>query len=263
MKIFASILTSTLWALDDATRLVWITLLALADKDGFVRASPSGLSRLANVDEARGREAIANLSAPDKDSGSQEYEGRRIEAVEGGFVVLNYKKYRDLRDAETRREQVRDAVKRHRAKKSNVITGNPVKAHASAPTPVSEKAGTTTTLVEKPTKVTWLTPFAEAWQAKCGGKMPMGPASKYLRPLHDQYGADQVLTHWRHYLAATDCQYASPARFASTFGAWDGTTKATKPGRIDQGRENMAEWLSGKEAEATIDCGDEVLPGEF
>ena len=116
VKVFASILTSTLWALDDATRLVWITLLALSDKDGFVRASPSGLARIANVDEEKGRAAIVTLSAPDADSGSQEYEGRRIECVPGGFLILNYKKYRDLKDAETRREQVREAVKRHRAK---------------------------------------------------------------------------------------------------------------------------------------------------
>lgn len=140
VKVFASILTSTLWALDDATRLVWITLLALADKDGFVRASPSGLARLANVDEPRGREAIAKLSAPDKDSGSQEYEGRRIEAVSGGFLILNYKKYRDLKDAEMRREQVREAVKKHRAKKSNVITGNPEKAQVEAPAPENADA---------------------------------------------------------------------------------------------------------------------------
>ena len=66
VKLFASILTSTLWAQDDATRLVWITLLALADKDGFVRASPSGLARLANVDEARGRSAIAKLSGSNR-----------------------------------------------------------------------------------------------------------------------------------------------------------------------------------------------------
>jgi hypothetical protein len=132
VKVFASILTSTLWALDDATRIVWITLLALADKEGFVRASPSGLARLANVDEDKVRVAIEKLESPDKDSGSQGFDGRRLERVEGGFLLLNYKKYRDLKDAETRREQVRDAVRRHRAKKSDVIIGDPEKAQAEA-----------------------------------------------------------------------------------------------------------------------------------
>ncbi len=140
VKVFASILTSTLWALDDATRLVWITLLALSDRDGFVRASPSGLARLANVEEEKGRHAIVTLSSPDKDSASQEFEGRRIECVPGGFIILNYAKYRDLKDAESRREQVRAAVQRHRAKKSHVITGKRRKAHADAVTDVDVKA---------------------------------------------------------------------------------------------------------------------------
>ena len=32
-KLFNSIITSTIWTEDDKTRLVWITMLALADKN--------------------------------------------------------------------------------------------------------------------------------------------------------------------------------------------------------------------------------------
>ena len=38
-KLFNSILASTIWRADDKTRIVWITLLAMADKHGIVEAS--------------------------------------------------------------------------------------------------------------------------------------------------------------------------------------------------------------------------------
>lgn len=40
IKLFGSIVASTIWREDDKTRLVWITLLALSDRDGFVAFFP-------------------------------------------------------------------------------------------------------------------------------------------------------------------------------------------------------------------------------
>ena len=130
MKLFSSILDSSVWAEPVVVRVVWVSLLAMADRDGFVRSSPSGLARRANVDLAACREAIRVLESPDVESSNQEWGGRRIEAIEGGWLILNYAHYRDLADAEVRREQVRAAVRRHRAKAtSEVITGNHSQAH--------------------------------------------------------------------------------------------------------------------------------------
>jgi hypothetical protein len=81
------------------------------------------------------REALKKLSAPDPDSRTKERQGRRIEEVDGGWRLLNYLKYRDIRDADERRIQTREAVRRHRAKKadvSNVSHGKPEKAQAEA-----------------------------------------------------------------------------------------------------------------------------------
>jgi len=64
--------------------------------------------------------AIDKFSSPDPYSRTPDNEGRRIETIEGGWVILNYTRYREKRDPEVRRQQVREAVRRHRSKK----TGN-------------------------------------------------------------------------------------------------------------------------------------------
>lgn len=94
-KIYASILDSSVWSESVATRVVWVAMLAMCNREGFVEASFSGLCRRANVSASEGREAIKALEAPDMDSKSPEWGGRRIEKVEGGWQILNYAKYRD------------------------------------------------------------------------------------------------------------------------------------------------------------------------
>lgn len=119
VKIYGTILDSSVWAENKETRLVWITLLAMADKDGYVEASYSGLARRAAVSMDECRAATAILEAPDSDSKDSERapenEGRRIEKVSGGWVLLNHTYYRDLRTE----KQVIDAQRqaRHRAER--------------------------------------------------------------------------------------------------------------------------------------------------
>lgn len=117
VKLFSSILHSSIWSAPSDTRLVWITMLAMADLDGYVRAAPSGLARAANVPLDACLAALAILEGPDPESGTEEYEGRRIEAVPGGWMLLNYAKYRNMVDPDTVRAQTRERVQRHRAKK--------------------------------------------------------------------------------------------------------------------------------------------------
>jgi hypothetical protein len=72
----------------------------------------------------------------------------------------------------------------------------------------------------EPAKETWLTPFADAWQARCG-EPPFGKLAKVLAPLHKQHGGE-ALTRWRRYLEQTDPQYCSVHRFAETWVKWGG-----------------------------------------
>lgn len=70
---------------------------------------------------------------------------------------------------------------------------------------------------------TWLTPFGDAWRARYGGELAWSRAGSAFSPLREEHGAERVLRAWVRYVAATEAQFASPQRFASTFGQWDGT----------------------------------------
>jgi len=135
--LFASLLTSSVWDTDIETRVVWITLLALKDQDGFARvATVEGLARLARVSVEGARKAVEILTSPDPESSDPEHDGRRIERAPGGWVVLNAKKYDDLGSEQHRRETVRVNVANYRARKreqaecnQSVITGNHALSH--------------------------------------------------------------------------------------------------------------------------------------
>jgi hypothetical protein len=115
-KLFSTILYSTVWAEDHETRLVWITMLAMADQRGYVGASVPGLAAAARVPLSACERALAKFLAPDLYSRSKEHEGRRIEEADRGWRLLNYTKFREARSQETRREQYRAAKRRARDK---------------------------------------------------------------------------------------------------------------------------------------------------
>jgi hypothetical protein len=120
VKLFGAILDSSIWAEDNDTRILWITMLVMADANGVVRASGSGIAHRARISEAAFRKALKTLEAPDLDSKNQDFGGRRVEKVEGGWLVLNYKKYREIRTQEQMRAAERQ--QRHRAKED--VTGH-------------------------------------------------------------------------------------------------------------------------------------------
>jgi len=121
--LFSEIVMSSIWNEDDKVRIVWITLMALADMDGNVMASISGLAPVARVKVPECEKAIQILSSPDKYSRSQEKEGRRIEAIDGGFHLINHRKYRNK--AKTRAayyREYREEKKKKQKEKKNTNT---------------------------------------------------------------------------------------------------------------------------------------------
>lgn len=74
---------------------------------------------------------------------------------------------------------------------------------------------------EIPTKATWLTPFSDAWKAKCGNP-PFGRLAKELAPLVKELGEPEALTRWSRYLAQTEPRYCAPARFVAIHAAYAG-----------------------------------------
>lgn len=107
VKLFSTILSSSVWSAPHATRIVWITMLAMADEEGVVRSAESGLAHQARVTIPECRSALKYLSAPDIESQSQEWGGRRIEAIDGGWLILSYTKYREIRTQSQRASAVR------------------------------------------------------------------------------------------------------------------------------------------------------------
>jgi hypothetical protein len=68
---------------------------------------------------------------------------------------------------------------------------------------------------KKPTeKTTWLTPFADAWQAKCG-EPPHGRLAKALAPLVQSLGGETALARWTQYLDGHEPRYCSPESFVA------------------------------------------------
>lgn len=120
VKLDCGILDSTLWV-QPTQREVFITALLMAvphelrDPEpqievrslnatdfivppgwyGFVPAAGVGIIRRAQVEEKAGLDALEALGGPDAESRSKEHEGRRMVRIDGGYLILNFQKYRD------------------------------------------------------------------------------------------------------------------------------------------------------------------------
>jgi hypothetical protein len=126
LKLSRAILTSTLW-MDRDARGVFLTAaleaeprqfkepLPVLDVDtcastglvlpagwyGFAEVSGPGIVSGAGykpadpADWALGWAALQKLASPDPHSRTPDYEGRRLVRVAGGFIIINYMKYRD------------------------------------------------------------------------------------------------------------------------------------------------------------------------
>ena len=142
-KLFQSIVTSSIWTEDDKTRIVWITMLALADRHGEIQASIPGLARVSGVSIADTEGAIAKLLAPDPYSRTTDDEGRRIEKIEGGWALLNHAKYREMASDDDRKTKAAVRQKRFRDKESrnnnaSVTPSNAPVTHESRQIPQAE-----------------------------------------------------------------------------------------------------------------------------
>lgn len=120
-KLFSSITESTLWCEPDRVRLVWITMLAMADARGRVWASVPGLANRARVPVEDAEEAIQRFLSPDKYSRTPDHEGRRIEIIDGGWRLLNHEKYRAIRDEESIKESKRKYINSRRQAEREVL----------------------------------------------------------------------------------------------------------------------------------------------
>jgi hypothetical protein len=116
-KIFTKILDSSIWLAPDPHRLVWITFIAAMDQNGYAQfACIENLAARARVSIDDTGAAVTSFESPDPYAPEQEYEGRRIARVDGGWLVLNAEKYRNIVTRAVANEQARVRMQKHRAK---------------------------------------------------------------------------------------------------------------------------------------------------
>jgi hypothetical protein len=130
-KLFSTIVTSSIWVEDDATRIVWITLLALSNKDGEIMAAIPGLARMAGVSVEACEKAIQTFLSPDPYSRTKDEGGRRLEVIDGGWALINHAKYRRMASDEERKEQsaIRQKRFRDRVTNNNAPVTHPSRQH--------------------------------------------------------------------------------------------------------------------------------------
>lgn len=116
VKLFGSILDSTVWRTPPAITKVWIALLAMKDQNGEVMASVPGLADRAKVSRRVCERALRIFLAPDRDSRTKDDDGRRIREIDGGWLVLNHDKYalKDSLDDRRRKDAERQRRRRER-----------------------------------------------------------------------------------------------------------------------------------------------------
>lgn len=109
---------------------VFLTMLAKKDSDHVVRASAFMIGEWAKKSEADTLKALKVLSNPDKRRlEPQPYEGRRVQKVEDGWLVLNGQFYQDLMRSINRKAY--KAAKQTEYRKRKAIVDEGTKAGAA------------------------------------------------------------------------------------------------------------------------------------
>lgn len=122
-KHFASLYEGSMIGAGAAVFAVWGYVIANQEPDrkvgSQVRLNPKLLAAIIGESENEMSKAIAYLCRADPRSTTKEKDGRRLVKLgEFDYQVVNGAKYRKIRDQETRREQNRQAQRRHKIKKS-------------------------------------------------------------------------------------------------------------------------------------------------
>ena len=148
VKLDCGMLDSTIW-IDRDARELFITALLMAEPRelvepakqievrtlnetgfivppgwyGFVPAAGIGIIRRAGMEPEKGFAALERLGNPEKDSRTPDFEGRRLVRIDGGYLALNFDKYRQkdyTSAARSRRYRERNSSKPSRV--SNVAS---------------------------------------------------------------------------------------------------------------------------------------------
>jgi len=278
-KLFACILDSSVWLEPHPTRLVWITLLAAKDETGFARfAAHENLARRANVTMEEVETAIAVLEAPDPNSSNKDREGRRIERVPGGWMVVSAGLYDGIVRREDQRRQTRERVRKFRERQA----GHPGDDDGAEGSDEGESAPESTSVNDKsidipsppPGTTDILSLIPEIYRSEVEGEIrahrtPIALLAEF-RALNQ--GMHHPPQSWETIgRAVHEMRVAGVAMTARALWKFcEGTVplakgNGAKLGKIEQGRANLAEWAArerAKEAAEAESVPFEVVPAD-
>jgi len=121
-KLSCDIIHSSVWQTPLHVKVMWITMLAMSDKDGEVHASIPGIAKVADVTLEQCEDALTRFSSPDPYSRTKDFDGRRIEPTEDGWRLLNHEKYRNLMSANDIRSKAAERQRRFRERNKRYVT---------------------------------------------------------------------------------------------------------------------------------------------
>ena len=157
-KIFSTIYSGTLHGHWEAI-VTMQQLIVLADADGIVDMTPPAICAHTSIPLDIIIKGLKVLSEPDPYTRTPGEDGRRIVLIDEhrpwGWQLVNYLKYKHLRDSDEVRAQTRERVRRHRDKRNavkqdetSVTLGNAEKRHTDTDTDTDKR--TTTTAPDAP-----------------------------------------------------------------------------------------------------------------
>jgi hypothetical protein len=166
-KVFSQIFDSTI-AEDYKVRHVFMDLLVMSDSDGVVDKTPEAISRIANVPLDQVKAGLFALAQPDLKSRTKEHDGCRIQLIDEnrdwGWRIVNFQKYREIRDEEARRIANRSYKRdqRRRSKESAASPdsqqGQPKSAHTEVEVEAEAERSRATTLASQVVEIYQLYP---------------------------------------------------------------------------------------------------------
>lgn len=117
--VFSKIVDSSLWSEPDFVVKIFITMLAKKDADMVVRGNAYNIANWSKKTEQEVLQALEILSSPDtRRLEPQPHEGRRIQRVEDGWLILNGQHYQNLMRKVHRNAYQAEKQREYRSKKS-------------------------------------------------------------------------------------------------------------------------------------------------
>lgn len=207
---------------------VFMHMIILCDPDGVVDMTPEALSARTGMPLKHIINGIRELEKPDPKSRSQKQEGRRIvrldEHREWGWHIVNHNFYRNLQNADDKREKARKRKQRSREKRKqlnddNVMSQNVtgchtmshMSRHADSDANVDAERENHTMLLTLPSDFK-MTPELENWAAELGITADLQHETEKFKAHHQSKGtlSQDWDAEWKKWVLRT-LDYNGPA----------------------------------------------------